>query len=552
MKIRSKIILVTLPLIITPLILTLIISVLSARNGITNVATELLTFKTEVLTQYMEQQWNLLTSNNLQDSAEYVELSKTAVRSYSRTLIKRSSERIFAVDSDGGIVMSTAEIILSEEDREKLIGMMDTGADGWQTMEISGLDLIAEASFFEPFGWYVLVSVEREAFYGALKSILVRTGILGAATLVCSLLLLLIFSRYLTRPLEKVVEVIRNIITTNDLSEKVELQYNDETGKLGHYFNIMTEELDKAYNQMKRYALQAVVARHKETKIRHIFQKYVPNDVIERFFANPESMLVGENRKLTILFSDIRSFTTISEGLDPAEIVDSLNKYFETMVDVITDHRGIVDKYIGDAIMAFFGAPVSRTDDPLQAVLAGLNMIEKLDDFNTWQRQQGREEFHIGIGLNYGEVTIGNIGSEKKMDYTVIGDMVNLASRLEGLTKLYREPVLISESLQVIVKDLLPCRMVDRVIVKGKTKGVRIYSVRKELTPAMKESWALHEAGIEKYYNRDFAQGLSYFSKAQKLLPDDHCLSLFIEKCEKYLSNPPPADWSGDTVLNRK
>ncbi|MBI9097608.1 MAG: adenylate/guanylate cyclase domain-containing protein, partial [Spirochaetaceae bacterium] len=365
-------------------------------------------------------------------------------------------------------------------------------------------------------------------------------------------ILLFIFSGYLTRPLEQIVDAIRTIITTNDLSTKVTLQYKDETGKLGHYFNIMTSELDKANNQMKKYALQAVIAKRKESKIRNIFQKYVPKNVVDRFYSDPESMLVGENRVLAILFSDIRSFTTISEGLPPDELVESLNKYFEMMVDVITSHHGIVDKYIGDAIMAFFGAPVHSDDDALQSLYAGLDMIEKLKEFNLWQAKHGREKFHAGIGINYGVVTIGNIGSEKKMDYTVIGDMVNLASRMEGLTKLYRESLLISESMYRKVSTVVPCRMVDHVIVKGKTKSVKIYSASRKLIGPMKEAWDTHEKGVEYYYKREFNTALDFFQKTKTLLPDDHCSALFIGRCEKYIKNPPPPEWSGDTVLNRK
>ena len=371
-------------------------------------------------------------------------------------------------------------------------------------------------------------------------------------SLVLTIILLIFFSSYLTKPLEQIVEAIKNIITTNDLTTKVSLQYKDETGKLGHYFNIMTGELDKAYKQMKMYALQAVVSKHKEMKIRNIFQKYVPKSVIDKFFDEPESMLTGENRILAVLFSDIRGFTTISEGLPPDELVESLNKYFETMVDVITGRNGIVDKYIGDAIMAFFGAPVHHSDDALQAVLAGLNMIERLEEFNNWQKKQGRDEFKIGIGINYGVVTIGNIGSEKKMDYTVIGDMVNLASRLEGLTKLYKEPLLISESLYKKASRHLQCRMIDKVIVKGKTESVKIYSVKKELTTTMKDAWEAHETGIEHYYQKDFRTAMSYFQIAHKLLPDDYCSEMFLHRSEKYIASPPAPEWSGDTVLNRK
>ncbi len=133
-----------------------------------------------------------------------------------------------------------------------------------------------------------------------------------------------------------------------------------------------------------------------------------------------------------MLFSDIRGFTTISEGMSPDDLVSSLNRYFSGQVDIIMNRSGIVDKYIGDAIMAFFGAPVTHDDDALQAILAGIEMSEAVEDFNRQQKELGKPEFHIGVGINYGIVTVGNIGTDKKMDYTVIGDMVNLASRLEG------------------------------------------------------------------------------------------------------------------------
>lgn len=552
MNIRSKIILITLPLIITPLILTLIAASLSARNGITVVATEFLTFKTEVLNNYIESQWSLLAANDMDKNEDFIHISKSAVEGFAKTLVKNSSERIFAVDNSGNPVMKTSDFSISDDDKITLGKIFDNKTEGWQDIRINEIDLIAETVFFEPFNWMIFVTIEKKAFYGSITQLFYQTGLIFLISLILTIILLIISSGYLTKPLEKIVEAIRKIITTNDLSTKVTLLYKDETGKLGHYFNIMTGELDKAYKQMKSYALQAVVSQHKEMKIRNIFQKYVPKDVIDKFITEPESMLTGENRVLAILFSDIRGFTTISEGMAPDELVESLNKYFEFMVDVITEHNGIVDKYIGDAIMAFFGAPVHHSDDALQSVLTGLAMIDKLGEFNKWQRTHGRDGFKIGIGINYGIVTIGNIGSEKKMDYTIIGDMVNLASRLEGLTKLYKEPLLISESLFKKISGNLPCRMIDRVIVKGKTKGVNIYSVRRSLTPIMKEAWESHEQGINHYYDRDFRTAMTYFKIAQKLLPEDYCSKLFLDRCEKYIISPPASDWSGDTVLNRK
>lgn len=552
MNIRAKIVLITLPLIITPLILTLVVSTLSARNGITVVATEFLTFKSEVLNNYIDSQWNLLVNNNLDKDSEYVSISQSSIETFSKTLTDSDTQKIFAVDSTGDLVIKSSDFSLTEDDKRVLVRKIENRETGWIDLVINNREVIAQTSFFEPFNWYVLVTVERSSFYGAIKDIFVRTIIIFVISLVVAVSLLMIFAGYLTKPLEKIVEAIKKIITTNDLSTKVELQYKDETGKLGHFFNIMTTELGKAYDQMKKFAFQAVVARHKETKIRNIFQKYVPKDVIDKFFQDPESMLVGENRVLSILFTDIRGFTTISEGLEPDQLVESLNKYFESMVNVITEHNGVVDKYMGDAIMAFFGAPVSHDDDALQSVLSGLDMIEKLDDFNVWQVKQGREKFNIGIGINYGIVTIGNIGSDKKMDYTIIGDMVNLASRIEGLTKVYKEPILITESLYSEVKDELPCRTIDKVVVKGKTQGVNIYSVRKSLDQTTRDAWDFHEEGIKHYYNRDFQSALTLFRKTKDLLPDDYISGLFIDRCHQNLKHTLDENWNGAVLLESK
>jgi len=364
---------------------------------------------------------------------------------------------------------------------------------------------------------------------------------------------MLLFAGYLTRPLRNVASTMKDIIATNDLSKRVGVEYHDEIGGLAQTFNLMIGELEKAYGQIKSFAFKAVLAQKREQKIRNIFQKYVPKDVIERFFQNPEGMLVGENRDLSILFSDIRSFTTISEKLPPDELVNSLNRYFQSMVEIIMDrHGGIVDKYIGDAIMAIFGAPVRHEDDALASVLAGLDMREALESFNERQRAAGFPEFHTGVGINFGEVTVGNIGTEKKMDYTVIGDSVNLASRLEGLTKQYHEAIIISESLQERVGDKLPCRLLDLVTVKGKTRGVKIYAVKRTLEAAEKEAWDMNEAAMEAYLDRRFAEAARIFEDVGRRLPGDFASSQLRDRCRQFEKEPPAADWDGAEVMKTK
>ena len=222
------------------------------------------------------------------------------------------------------------------------------------------------------------------------------------------------------------------------------------------------------------------------------------------------------------------------------------------MVDIIMARNGIVDKYIGDAIMAFFGAPVKHEDDGYQSVMAGIEMIEGLQVFNQQQREHGGPEFQIGVGINYGVVTVGNIGTDKKMDYTIIGDMVNLASRMEGLTKKYHQSLLISESLYKKVQDRLPCRLIDSVAVKGKQKGVKIYAAKKALSEEEKRAWGSHEKGMDLYYGRQFQQAIGMYSQVLHIFPDDHAAAVMIERCRRYAKSPPPPDWEGVEIMTEK
>jgi class 3 adenylate cyclase len=226
------------------------------------------------------------------------------------------------------------------------------------------------------------------------------------------------------------------------------------------------------------------------------------------------------------------------------------------MVDIIMRHRGMVDKYMGDAIMAIYGAPERTRNEASEAVQSAFEMLDALKDFNRLQSEEGRPEFRIGIGINYGVVTVGNIGSEKKMDYTVIGDMVNLGSRLEGLTKEYDQPLIISESVVKKLKeqnlDRFPCRLIDRVIVKGKTAGIGIYTVRKELSPEEQHAWGLHEEAAQLFYERKFEDALRLFQKVQEMLPGDRSSLKFIERCKYDIANPPAADWTGAVSMTVK
>ncbi len=557
MSIRWKIVLVVLPLIITPLVLVGVISTLSARNGITAVAAGLLQFKAEQLVTYAQGQWSLLAANGLDSNPAYVEASKEAVESFAKSLVRSPTENIFALAADGTVAMRSGDFSASPGEMEGLKKLRDSGATGWQSLRIAGQERVAHLAAFAPFAWTFFVTEEAAAFYRSTDAIVRQSGYVLGASLLVSVLLLLFFARLLTLPLKQVADAMTDIIATSDLSRRVQVLYKDETGRLGHTFNLMSEELGRAYDQMKGYALHAAVAQTKEQKLRTVFQKYVPKSVIDQFIARPEEMLVGEDRIVAVLFSDVRGFTRISERMRPDEIVECLNQYFGRMVNVIMARGGIVDKYIGDAIMALFGAPVRHEDDTVQSVMAGLEMIDSLGEFNAWQQNKGRSPWEAGIGINYGQVTVGNIGSEKKMDYTVIGDMVNLASRLESLTKRYHVPLIVSESVhnslhRKVGEAVPPHRLLDKVVVKGRTSGWGVYEIRRTLTQQQQTAWNSHEEAMALYYQRKFQEASAAFRQVLSLLPRDHCAQAHLSKCTAYLRSAPPPEWTGMEEMAEK
>ena len=552
MSVRAKIVLVVLPIMITTIVLTGAASYSVASTGVTRIAREFLDFKASELQKYAESQWNLLVQANATGNPMMVQAAQNGVSTFAQSIVRSQTELIFAIDQDGNVQMSTKAVTVKPEEKAQLLELYKNHPTGLLSPTIAGVQRVAEGFFFPPFKWYILLTEERQTFYRDVNSITYTTLyiVLGAAA--AAILLLLLFARHLTNPLSNMIRIMRQIISSNDLTERVPVEYRDETGTLAHTFNIMIGELERAYNQIKNYAFQAVLAQKKESRIRNIFQKYVPQELIDQFFRNPEAMLVGDNRVLSVLFSDIRSFTTISEGMRPDELVNSLNRYFSVMVDIIMAHGGIVDKYIGDAIMAFFGAPVRHEDDAYQSVLAGLEMADAVKVFNQEQISMGKPEFRIGVGINYGVVTVGNIGTEKKMDYTVIGDMVNLASRLEGLTKTYHQELLIAESLFVKVKDKVSWRFLDTVAVKGKTRGVKIYAVKKSLEPAEKAIWDIHNSAMDLYYAREFGKARGLFEEVLRTAPEDFMAQSMLERCRTYENEPPERNWTGVEVMLTK
>lgn len=286
----------------------------------------------------------------------------------------------------------------------------------------------------------------------------------------------------------------------------------------------------------------------REKRMKNTMYRYMTPGVVEQVMALGEDMmLVGERKDVTILFSDIRGYTTLTENLGASEVVGLLNEYFETMVEAVFHYEGTLDKFIGDALMAVFGAPLPLKEHAWMAVQSALEMRWRLKEFNA--SRSGETRFRIGMGISSGEVVSGNIGSQKRMDYTVIGDAVNLSSRLEELTKMYGCDIILSEFTRGLCGERIWVRELDKVRVKGKNQGVSIYELIDKKSGSLSGETEgfleLYGQGREAYMERNFEGAIGYFEAAKGLRPGDQAVEIHIERSRGYLEVPPPDDWDG-------
>lgn len=291
-------------------------------------------------------------------------------------------------------------------------------------------------------------------------------------------------------------------------------------------------------------------------ELRQTFQKYVSPAIVEEILAHPKNIeLGGKKTNLTVMFSDVRGFTTISEKLDPRALSDLLNSYLTPMTELVFKNQGTLDKYMGDAIMAFFGAPIQYKDHAKYACRCALQSLSKLFELQKEYERKGLPSIDIGIGLNTGDVSVGNMGSETVRSYTVMGDAVNLASRLEGINKQYGTRIILSEMTYQEIKDNFVCREVDWVRVKGKALPVKIYElISEERAPsaATAELLKWFREGYDFYHAKAWQKGAEAFSKALNLNPTDPVSKLYIERCQDYLIHPPDEGWDGVFVMKTK
>ncbi len=294
----------------------------------------------------------------------------------------------------------------------------------------------------------------------------------------------------------------------------------------------------------------------KKRQLKGTFQKYVSPEIVEEILKDPSKLeLGGMKMEMSVFFSDIRGFTTISEKLDPKALSDLLNHYLTPMTDIIFKNSGTLDKYMGDAIMAFFGAPVPSKQHAPQACRAALLQIEKLFELQKIYEEQGLPMIDIGIGINTGDMSVGNMGSETVRNYTVMGDSVNLGSRLEGINKQYGTRIIISEFTEKqISRDEFTYREIDWVKVKGKNEPVKIFELmaQGEVSDSLKQQVLKFNSGFGFYHEQQWEKAIKEFNAALSFNATDQTSRLYINRCQDYIKNPPGETWDGVFTMTTK
>ena len=336
----------------------------------------------------------------------------------------------------------------------------------------------------------------------------------------------------------------------------------------GYLLNLVYPSFEILFVYLSMTAVNYFRENKQKQFIRGAFGQYLSPTVVKRLVDDPNLLqLGGDQKRMTAFFSDVASFSTISEKLTPQQLVELLNEYLTAMTDIVQKHEGTIDKYEGDAIIAFWGAPIARPDHALLACRASLEMQHLLVEMRKKWNEEGRAELTTRIGLNTGSMVVGNMGSTHRMDYTIMGDSVNLASRLEGVNKVYGTAIMISQFTYEDIKNEIACRELDLIRVVGKAEPVAIYEVlgeHREMDAEFMKGIGLFHEGLALYRKKEWQQATDRFQRVMEIIPGDRPAQTFIKRCEEFQHSPTvarraedkarmlPDDWDGVFQMTSK
>jgi adenylate cyclase len=315
----------------------------------------------------------------------------------------------------------------------------------------------------------------------------------------------------------------------------------------GHWISMIYPLLATVASLLTAGSFRYLILERQAREMRSMFSSYLSPRLVARLEREPDAAKIGgDSKEVSIIFTDIKGFTSFTESRTPREVVERLNEYLATMVQVINNYEGTVDKFIGDGIMSYWGAPLTQADHAQRAIGATLAMKQALNELRSkWQRT-GEEPLSFRAGVNSGEVIAGNIGSQgKKMEYTVIGDTVNLAARLESSAKYYGVDFLVADNTYQLTRDQFSYRELDLIRVVGKQIPVTIYELLDPLSELTEEEVEQFHEALKLYRAQQWPQARKLFQSISEMLPDDRPCQIYIARCNQFIDQPPPADWDG-------
>jgi adenylate cyclase len=439
------------------------------------------------------------------------------------------------VDANGVTVFDIRKFdMFPEEDMRYILGETVRQGGGSRTVKYRGgsyRSVLAPATIGSGLDLFIAIIIPEDDIIGNVKRNLIYVTCFSVIVLVIIIIISSLFSNSIAKPMQKLSE---------EMAKVRDFQLDSHVVIPSTLIEIV--RIHEAFEGMR-------------TGLRN-FKRYVPSDLVAQLINQDiEAKIGGERRELSIFFSDIANFTSISEKISPEELVQQLGIYFKNVSKTILDYKGTIDKYIGDSVMAFWGAPVQSKNHAEMACRSAVNIQVVLHSiFRKWSNT-GKEPFYTRVGIHTGEVIVGNMGYEERLNYTVLGDSVNLASRLEGVNKVYGTRILVSQNTWEQCRDLFEFRKVDKITVKGRHEGVMIYelySEKDEIEKPLRKFFLYYERGLEYYFNRNFEEALKYFNTVLKYRHSDGPSKVMRERCLYYINKPPSEDWDGAFALTAK
>ena len=396
--------------------------------------------------------------------------------------------------------------------------------------EFKGREYFVSQTSFDGIPWNLVIIIPEDDFLGAIKQNNIISIIVSLGILLFTIFIGIVLSNKISRPLKKAAIHMNKVKDFNlSTNEKIDTSILE--------IDIISNSLENMRTGLKS------------------FQKYVPSDLVSELISmGKEAKIDGEKKVLSVLFTDIEGFTSITERNTPEDLVKDLAQYLGLMGGVIMKEKGVIDKYIGDAIMAFWGAPKDVDNHAYHACISAILCKREEKKLMIKWKELGKDLFHSRIGISTGELVVGNMGSDKRLSYTVLGDSVNLSARLESINKQYGTYILISEDTYKEVKDLFVTRFLDKVAVKGKTVGVCIYELIEEKQNVSKDELTFienFEFAVQLYSNRQWDKAIEAFNELLKY-KDDKTSKIYIERCLEFKKSPPSSDWNGIFVWSIK